>query len=65
MSQHHSVTQALVAGKRLESGKCPEHGVTLVRKPEAEKTESRVYGCPQCDFSLEAPLGSRMMKLLK
>lgn len=62
---HPSVVQAQLAGKRLESGKCPQHGITLVRRPEAEKTEARVYGCPQCEFSLEAPLNSRMVKLLR
>lgn len=62
---HPSAIAAQLAGKRLETGKCPEHGITLVRRPEAEKTEARVYGCPQCVFSLEAPLGSRMVKLLR
>ena len=57
-------------GMRLSSGKCPEHGITLVRK-EPLMQEGReigtIYRCPEtgCEFDIVALASSRLAKLLR
>lgn len=62
-----SLTPQQLQGKRLSSGKCPEHGKPLTWKEnfvENGSTVGRIYGCGQCDFQIEARFGSRLVKLL-
>lgn len=68
MSEVSNAKDALVRGRRLQAGKCPDHGAILVRKAdfvENEQPVGRVYGCPECEFQIEARNGSRLMKLLR
>jgi len=61
---------ALLRGRRMQTGKCPEHGIVLVTKGdmvEGEQVVGRVYKCPQagCQFEAPARSGTRLMKLLR
>lgn len=61
---------ALLRGRRMQTGKCPEHGVVLVTKGdmiEAGQVVGRIYRCPNegCLFETPARSGTRMMKLLR
>ena len=68
MSEVAEAKDALMRGRRLQAGKCPDHGAILVRKDdfvENGQPVGRIYGCPSCDFRIEARNGSRLMKLLR
>lgn len=61
---------ALLRGKRLASGKCPEHGAVLVKDGPMLETGKPVgtrYRCPcaGCAFALDARAGTRVEKLLR
>ena len=61
---------ALLRGRRMQTGKCPDHGVVLVVKGdmlEAGQAVGRVYKCPieGCLFDVPARSGTRLMKLLR
>lgn len=61
---------ARLRGKRLETGKCPDHGITLVKAGAMLENNVSVgtqYKCPnvECAFTLDARAGSRMEKLLR
>jgi hypothetical protein len=61
---------ALLRGRRMQTGKCPDHGIVLVTKGdmiEGEQVVGRVYKCPkdECQFEVVARSGTRLMKLLR
>jgi len=63
-------SDALLRGRRMQAGKCPEHGVVLVQKGdliENDQIVGRVYKCPcvGCLFDTPARSGGRLMKLLR
>lgn len=63
-------SNTLLRGKRLQTGKCPEHGTVLVTKGdmvEGVVVVGRVYkcSCEGCTFDIAARSGTRLMKLLR
>lgn len=64
------MNEALLRGRRLQSGKCPEHGVVLTAASdliENGEPVGTVYGCTEkgCEFRIDARNGSRLKKLLR
>lgn len=64
------MNEAMLRGRRIAVGKCPTHGVVLVTAEdmmENDEKVGKVYGCPleECEFTVEARNGSRLMKLLR
>lgn len=62
--------EALMRGRRLQAGKCPDHGKVLVTKEPLVERDEQVgvfYKCPEdkCSFEIAARYGSRLMKLLR
>lgn len=70
MNVNVNAADALLRGRRLQAGKCPDHGKVLVHKGdlvEHDQIVGRIYRCPHegCTFDIPARSGSRLTKLLR